>query len=73
LTALTSTAACQAVATPNLPSVFNSGLLNLKKGQYSFIWDTSTKIKGLKGCQVRVVLQFNTGGASAPALFQYAL
>jgi len=73
LTALSSTSACQSVAAASspLPSVFNSGLLNLGRGEYSFIWNTLTKIKGLSGCQVSVVGQFDNGLVVAPAVFQY--
>ena len=73
LTALSSTTACQSVAAASspLPSVFNSGLLNLGRGEYSFIWNTLTKIKGLSGCQVSVVGQFDNGLVVAPAVFQY--
>jgi hypothetical protein len=74
LTALSSTTACQAVAAASspLPSLFNSGLLNFGRGEYSFIWNTATRIRGLSGCQVSVVAQFDNGGlVVAPAVFQY--
>ncbi len=73
LTALTSTTACQTIASSSspLPSLFNSGLLNFGKGEYSFIWNTATKVKGLSGCQVSVALQFDSGLVAAPAVFQY--
>jgi hypothetical protein len=73
LTALSSTTACQNVAKASspLPSVFNSGLLNFGKGEYSFVWNTLTKITGLSGCRVSVVLQFDSGLTVGPAVFQY--
>jgi hypothetical protein len=73
LTALSSTTACQAVAAASspLPSLFNSGLLNFGRGEYSFLWNTLTRIRGLSGCQVSVVLQFDSGLTTAPAVFQY--
>jgi hypothetical protein len=73
LTALTQTTACQTVASSSspLPSLFNSGLLNFGKGEYSFVWNTATKVKGLSGCQVSVALQFDSGLVVAPAVFQY--
>jgi len=74
LTALSSTTPCQAVAAASspLPSLFNSGLLNFGRGEYSFIWNTATRIRGLSGCQVSVVAQFDNGGlVVAPAVFQY--
>jgi hypothetical protein len=73
LTALSSTTACQAVAAASspLPSLFNSGLLNFGSGEYSFIWNTATRIRGLSGCQVSVVAQFDNGLVVAPAVFQY--
>jgi hypothetical protein len=73
LTALSSTTACQAVAAASspLPSLFNSGLLNFGRGEYSFLWNTATRIKGLSGCQVSVVAQFDNGLVVAPAVFQY--
>jgi hypothetical protein len=73
LTALSSTTACQAVAAASspLPSLFNSGLLNFGRGEYSFLWNTATRIRGLSGCQVSVVLQFDSGLTTAPAVFQY--
>jgi hypothetical protein len=73
LTALSSTTACQAVAAASspLPSLFNSGLLNFGRGEYSFIWNTATRIRGLSGCQVSVVAQFDNGLVVAPAVFQY--
>jgi hypothetical protein len=73
LSALSSTTACQAVAAASspLPSVFNSGLLNFGRGEYSFLWNTLTRIKGLSGCQVSVVAQFDNGLVVAPAVFQY--
>ena len=54
-----------------LPSLFNSGLLNFGGGEYSFVWNTATKITGLSGCQVSVVAQFDNGLVAAPAVFQY--
>jgi hypothetical protein len=73
LTALSSTTVCQNVAKASspLPSVFNSGLLNFGRGEYSFVWNTLTKITGLSGCQVSVVAQFDNGLVVAPAVFQY--
>ena len=73
LTALSSSSACQAIAAASspLPSLFNSGLLNFGHGEYSFVWNTATKIKGLAGCQVSVVLQFDSGLTASPAVFQY--
>jgi hypothetical protein len=73
LTALSSTSACKAIAAASspLPSLFNSGLLNFGHGEYTFVWNTATKIKGLSGCQVSVVLQFDSGLTAAPAVFQY--
>jgi hypothetical protein len=73
LTALTQTTACQTVAAQSspLPSLFNSGLLNFGRGEYSFLWNTATRIKGLSGCQVSVVGQFDSGLVVAPAVFQY--
>jgi hypothetical protein len=73
LTALSSSPACQAIAASSspLPSLFNSGLLNFGKGEYTFVWNTLTKIKGLSGCQVSVVGQFDNGLVVAPAVFQY--
>ncbi len=72
LTALTQTAACQALTTASLPSVGNSGLVNLGKGQYAFLWNTLTNPNGLKGCQVIPVLTFSSGAVASPAEFQYA-
>ena len=74
LTALSSTTACQNVAKASspLPSVFNSGLLNFGRGEYSFVWNTLTNMAGLKGCRVNVVLQFDSGLTVGPAVFQYA-
>jgi hypothetical protein len=74
LTALSSTTACQNVAKASspLPSVFNSGLLNFGRGEYSFVWNTLTNPAGLKGCRVNVVLQFDSGLTVGPAVFQYA-
>lgn len=74
LTALSSTTACQNVAKASspLPSVFNSGLLNFGRGEYSFVWNTLTNPAGLKGCRVNVVLQFDSGLIVGPAVFQYA-
>jgi hypothetical protein len=55
-----------------LPSFFNTGLLpGDEAGEYVFLWNTNTKVKNLKGCQVKVVLQFDTGMFVAPATFQY--
>ena len=73
LSALSSTTACQAVAAASspLPSLFNSGLLNFGRGEYSFLWNTATRIRGLSGCQVSVVGQFDNGLVVAPAVFQY--
>ena len=73
LTALSSTAACQAVAASSspLPSFLNSGLLNFGKGEYQFIWYAVTNIRHLTGCKVSVVLQFDTGLVVAPATFIY--
>lgn len=82
LIALTQTPACvaEAAASTPLPSVPNFfvkghpplGLLNFGKGEYTFFWDTTTSIKGLKGCQVKVALQFDSGLVVNPATFQYA-
>ena len=73
LTALSPSSACKAIAAASspLPSLFNSGLLNFGHGEYTFVWNTATKIKGLPGCQVSVVLQFDSGLTAAPAVFQY--
>lgn len=73
LTALSSTAACQAVAAASspLPSFLNSGLLNFGKGEYQFIWNAVTNVKHLTGCKVAVVLQFDSGLVVAPATFIY--
>ena len=85
LTALSAPAStlanCNAIAAASspLPSVPNLlakghpplGLVNFGKGEYSFLWNTASNLK-LKGCQVRVVLQFDNGGFQAPAVFQYA-
>ena len=73
LTALSSSSACKAIAAASspLPSLFNSGLLNFGHGEYTFVWNTATKIKGLLGCQVSVVLQFDSGLTASPAVFQY--
>jgi hypothetical protein len=73
LTALSSTAACQAVAAASspLPSFLNSGLLNFGKGEYQFIWYAVTNIRHLAGCKVAVVLQFDSGLVVAPATFIY--
>jgi hypothetical protein len=73
LTALSSTNACKSVASSSspLPSLFNLGLLNFGRGEYSFIWNTVTRVKGLSGCQVSVVAQFDNGLVAAPAVFQY--
>ncbi len=81
LTALTPNVAdCDQIAANSspLPSVPNLlvkghpalGLVNLGKGEYSFVWNTQTNLK-LKGCQVTVVLQFSSGLAVFPAKFQY--
>jgi hypothetical protein len=70
LTPKTVNPACQSVATASLPSILNSGLLNLGKGEYSFAWNTLTNPKGLAGCQVDVVLQFDNG-LTGFGTFQY--
>jgi hypothetical protein len=73
LTVLTPSAvnpACQALATASLPSVFNSGLLNFGKGEYTFLWNTLRNPKGLAGCEVLVVVNFS-GTPAAPAAFLY--
>ena len=72
LTVLSPAPACQALATTNLPSVLNSGLVNLGKGQYGFLWNTLANPKGLTGCLVQPVLTFSSGAPAAPAVFLYA-
>jgi hypothetical protein len=72
LTALTNTTACKALATASLPSVLNSGLVNLGKGQYAFLWNTLTNPNGLTGCKVLPVLNFSSGAVASPAAFVYA-
>jgi hypothetical protein len=56
---------------PEVPisSVFNSGLLNFGRGEYSFVWNTAKGFK--KGTCVKVVLTFDTGLTVFPARFQF--
>jgi hypothetical protein len=52
-----------------ISSFLNTGLLNLGRGEYSFVWDTH---KGFnKGTCTRVVLKFDTGLTEFPATFQF--
>jgi hypothetical protein len=52
-----------------ISSVFNTGLLNLGRGEYSFLWDTH---KGFtKGTCTKAVLTFDSGLTEFPATFQF--
>ena len=69
LSAVSPTAACQALSTPSLPIL--GGLVHPKNtNEYTVVWYILANPKGLAGCQVRPVLQFDSGVIASPAVFQ---